>query len=603
MNSFSHTWSGKEINAGISGFSSITTNHAEVPDTPAPVLSLEDILVTLKKFKDFTSLPKLTKAVAQLEKHVANKNNPHNLTLDQFADDIADALYKEFIRQGGVATKEQYVTALFQTLRIATLEELAKADKNSNLLLSVRGVNALITEHNLDKNAHKTIIDEFLPGEAFSAEPSYVFHSYVGDLPRFTYIGGEDEDYKSILEKNIKDEYYRTRVNEEGYIETYNAGAGVKADYELGEPLMPVFGKRTNLIKNSNIFTNYSVDNILALNTSVVGPDQGTKTTVVRCKATSTPVEHNLYIDNIEVYSLQPKTFSIYAKMAKCPYLAIRFTDLAEINTEVWAAYDLTTGECVIGNHLNRYHAEMHALTDGWYRCTFTIYREQEEASDLKITWFKDNFNDPENSFVFASEVEDLGYLFGAQLEDGLGASPYIPTEGESKSSQPVKVIMDLNKITTSNSTLVLDVIGINPRPQVIGKLRPLLTAYDEHDRVILRELQEEDGSTSIIAYRPTTIGNQNVNIIELYATFTGETKTHKHLALASSNKGTYTQLNKIKGLGIDDVLPKSSMSKIYLGCDKDENFLEGYIRSLTVYGEGATQAQLKFLVGEVDYE
>ena len=103
MTNSQHSWDGKQLTGTISGFSAYTTTDSDT-GKPVETITPYDLLKMIKEVKAFLSLPELESINKVLYAHATAKGNPHNTQLADYPDDVADALYQEFKKQGGTCT-------------------------------------------------------------------------------------------------------------------------------------------------------------------------------------------------------------------------------------------------------------------------------------------------------------------------------------------------------------------------------------------------------------------------------------------------------------------------------------------------------------------
>ena len=127
---------GRPITAGISGFKSYSTTRKEVPEKPVPVLTPAELLIPLRAISSVLNSTEVAEALRLIREHIEDTDNPHHTDLGAFTNEVADVLYQAYLDQGGTGSKEFYLQCLFQTLRVASLDEM-KNPENENLLISI----------------------------------------------------------------------------------------------------------------------------------------------------------------------------------------------------------------------------------------------------------------------------------------------------------------------------------------------------------------------------------------------------------------------------------------------------------------------------------
>jgi hypothetical protein len=196
-----------------------------------------------------------------------------------------------------------------------------------------------------------------------------------------------------------------TRVNANGVIETVGANVP-RIDYTGGGcPSILVEPQRTNLLLNSQDFSNaswYNVNTTITTN-SIAAPD-GNLTADLCIYTSSTNVLSFLATNSIN----SDYTISVFAKKGTGNILRIRETFY--FGTGV--VFNLNLGTIISGT------GKIENYGNGWYRCSIT---KSYLSSQTRLEW---SFDSNEN-------INNL-YLWGAQIEAGSYATSYIPTTSAS---------------------------------------------------------------------------------------------------------------------------------------------------------------------------
>ena len=241
------TWDGTEVTGSITGFkeySTIPTGANE--DTP--VIAPKDILENIKEIKQLISLQELDDINDVLYNHVSSSGNPHNTKLSDFPDDVITAIHTKYTALGGKLSKEEYTEALFKLLHIASTEEMKKGTDDT-ALLSIAGVRTFLHEHEVDPDAHHDLLETMLPGEPVVTRPVFCISSRVG-VPLSLQTKFHDSDI-------LTDRTVYTYIGQDGYLHPCTDSGTIPVDYTYGEPLIPMFGTRTNEIYTCNDLSKY----------------------------------------------------------------------------------------------------------------------------------------------------------------------------------------------------------------------------------------------------------------------------------------------------------------------------------------------------------
>lgn len=593
-----HTWDGKQLTAGVSGFNNYSTERIEPLKKPGPALSLSDILNQINKLKKFCDSSKLEKALLTLDEHVNNLDNPHRVTLDMFTQDVADILYQEYKAQGGTGTLDSYLTALFRVLRVASLDEI-NTTEDYNLLISIRGAKRLIAQHEADPNAHRELIDSYFPGTPVTDEPVGYYPACLGASVanlRFVDVGDE---VNLINYFNAFPDVF-TIVDNSGTIVNYSPRDGIPTDYSQGYPAIPTFGPRTNFVKNSNDFSIYSTENLRLAQSDYLGPDGFTLAHDLIASVDEEEVEHNFVIPDFELQCRKPKCVSLYIKSGSCRYVSFRYFDMVTSEIEVFALFDLKVGACLSGNHLNRYGASIEKLTDGFYRCCFNMYHQIGQIDDLRMTFFNEKKDDVVNSYHYQSEQEEIvASVFGLQIEDGFDASPYIPTFGSAVFRPAIRYKVPVDGLNLDLCTLAIS--ASNPGLHPASSNRPILSVVDEENKELLRvHYRGTANSIRTVRFSTIKVGEVDVDKLVYDETQTFTNASSVKYAYTYNPSGTITFLNGevVSTEGGYNNNPDTP-TYAYLGSDNLGNYFDGYIRNFSIYKRKSTDNELMFLSEE----
>lgn len=592
-----HTWDGKPLTAGVSGFNNYSTKRVEPSTTPASALSLADILNQINYLRKFCDQAKLERVFATLNEHISNTDNPHKTTLDQFTYEVADILYQEFLNQGGSGSLDSYLTALFNTLRVATLDEMQSSD-NERLLISIRGAKNLIKAHEEDLNAHQELIDKWFPGEPMTVDPELYYNpSLSTSVSDLAFIDMGDE--VSLVTYFKTHPHVYTVVNKSGMIETYDPRSGIPADYSQGVACVPCFGPRTNIIPNSINFNLQHLDNFIANSTDIKAPDGSTDATALTTVDDESAVEHNLVLEDFALDTGIPKSVSLFAKAGTCRYLCFRYFDMVASEIEVFAVFDLEKGVLLTGNHLNRYTARMDKLAGGWYRCCFNMYHPIGQIDDLKITFFNENKSDVTSSYKFKATAGIAAYVFGLQVELGFNASPYIPTYGEAVLRPAIRVKIPVESITLGTGTLGIN--AVNPKTHPTVSVRPLFDIVTEDSSDVLKGEFDTSDNLIVSRFNTITVDDTDISALNYQETIAISSSNWVQMAYTTTSTDTTLVVNGVSSTSTNtETYNNANPAYLYVGCDAANNYLDDYVKDVIFYNASATDGQLTFINGDI---
>lgn len=593
-----NTLDGRPITAGASGFSIYSTERASTPETPVPVLTPTELLNQINNLKGFCNQVRLTAALRDLYEHINDTNNPHHTDMDAFTQEVADVLYQEYKKQGGTGSLEFYLNCLFQTLRIASLDEMGDPE-NENLLISIRGASDYIKQHETDPEAHADLFEKIFPGEAPTYDPTFSCFASVGVSEYFvrkiTPGNNDTEDTSAASENRIC-----SRVGSDLRLHFTNYSNYDPVDYSTGQAAIACFGARTNEIANSNDFTTLTPINVsVSTGDTILDPaeEQG-EVCVVTTLRDAAPCKHTLYIPDVTIDLSIEKTFSVFAKRVNCRYLGITWKDMEKSDIEVRAIYDLLAGKCLIMNSLERYSANIVELADGWYRCEFTMYHRIGQEADLNLTFFKEKTADYDMQFQGDHEI--CGYLWGMQLEEGINASPYIPTTGIPRTREATGVVIPFDAEWWEPSASTIQIAYVNPgKYHQESVIRSIFTITDDNDSEVCTCRSRMDGSMELLRYSTESTNGAPVPVVIYQDIFPYDNRRWLQFVHGIDNEKILSLFNESHGLNLDTPETWDGGTKLYLGTDPHGNSLNGYIRSITIYPRRATEQEAKFMNGE----
>lgn len=192
---------------------------------------------------------------------------------------------------------------------------------------------------------------------------------------------------------------------------TYNGSAWVSRGLLIEE-------QRTNLCYYSEDFSNgyWTKENGTIVSNFATAPDGNTSASKLYADSSGQYRSFKRYLNT-------GKTVSVFAKASGKSFFAFLAADYLS-GSVVGAAYDLSTG--TVGSVKANHTATITNVGNGWFRCTLTY----TAGSFIYLQmWLQDSLTS--NGSVTASGTD--GVLFwGAQCEDNLFATSYIPTTSAS---------------------------------------------------------------------------------------------------------------------------------------------------------------------------
>lgn len=585
--SINKTFDGKPLCMGVSGFVHYETERADAPNYPPAVLSPADILEMIRELTSLCSDPKFSNAVNTLKAHVEDMNNPHHTTLSQFSESIAEVLYNEFIkRTKSVISLEEFKKALFETIHIATDAEIDEG-VCTTAVLSVFGARKYLSQHDTDPNAHQALFDRIIPGDPILEDPSFAWY------PQF----GISEYYINPLEVELgegEEKVPYTYVGTDGYIHTEEEDM-LPVDYVHRTPLVPCFNTRRNLIVDSTSCSIFKQNNLRILEEAEEAPDKTITATAICQNDDIARYEINLVYPNCILPPKQPRTFSLFVKAEDQKLVKIEIQDSANVDLKTYAIYNLEGNTCLIVNHMGTYQASLQKLSNGWFRCCFSMYNKKGLVSDLKITFF-DNQGLDSNDFMTEATGQISAYVWGIQYEDGYQPSPYIPTRGKIGVRPGIQVIVPVEEWYKDKAqTFHIDYWrpDIDPtqdtRPLLVmrNKTKPSMQIAHVDQRVCVQRF-----------YTYSEIGKE-YDITTLQDEVTPPETSVLQVTHGLDNTKTITRVNTLLSMKSQSDLLHNPGTDLYVGCMPDGQFFNGYIGDIIFYPICVSEDEAHFLNGE----
>ena len=194
------------------------------------------------------------------------------------------------------------------------------------------------------------------------------------------------------------------------------------------------------------------------------------------------------------------QAYSVYAKAGTANYLG--FYNIAGLIPRAW--FDLSNGS--VGTTLNNIDAKIESVGNGWYKCSL-IY--DQVLSEVRIyAAASDN--------TFATSVGDNIYIQDAQLEQGLAASPYIPTTTTTAQAGVLENTPRLNYTTgVANPYLLLEPSRTNLLPYSeffdpwntdSGEVKTANTIQSPEGLVNGNTLRQNNAASQLNVYKVTSV-------------------------------------------------------------------------------------------------
>ena len=184
---------------------------------------------------------------------------------------------------------------------------------------------------------------------------------------------------------------------------------------------------RTNLLVGSESFNRspWSLGNVSVIPTTTTPAPDGTSSAVILTENTAATSFHFINYDITKVASAIQYTYSVYAKAAGRELAC----SVANINGGFVCRFNLATGAisqpaAAYGTGFTAQASVITPVGNNWYRCSITGTTDATTSITLQLSFY----NTTLATNVYTGDGVSGVYAWGAQLETGSAATPYIPS-------------------------------------------------------------------------------------------------------------------------------------------------------------------------------
>lgn len=342
-----------------------------------------------------------------------------------------------------------------------------------------------------------------------------------------------------------------------------------------GERLgLAIWEARTNLLLYSQEFDNayWTKTNISASASQIIAPD-GTLTadSITEDTASGFHILQRLFTTTAVIYSL-----TIFAKAGTRNWFQLRITDGTNLHA---GFFNLSTG--VVGTVTSGVVAAITPVGNGWYRCSITPPSAVLASASGYMQY---GLGSADNTPNYTGNGTGKIYIWGAQLEVGSFATPYIPTVASTVARSADAAVMTGVNFTrwfnNAQGCLVIDAVSVNA-----GSSTATITALgsaDANNRILV--ISRTSGVTGSFAS----------------ATANGSTQAELNGTHAASNKVAVSYaVNDYKGclnggaVSTDTTALVPVLNTLTIGATVGTVF-SGYYKSIQYYPIALTSAQLQ---------
>lgn len=261
-----------------------------------------------------------------------------------------------------------------------------------------------------------------------------------------------------------------TYINSSGYVATITAAGTndpTKARFEYNPTTLAANGlliesSATNLTKYSdNAFTNIywddTVSNSLAVDSAVTSPTGVASTASTLSEVANILVSRHIHQAAGEFTPTVATSYTMSAWVKQPSSAAVRYVQLAFWNAGfgllAYMNYDIQAG--VVGTGGAAITASsITAYLNGWYRITATAPATATGSSGFQLGFSTTSGAVRTETYTVTAGSEKAIYLWGAQVEAGVGASSYIPTVASQVTRSSDECYMaDISSFNYSNTS------------------------------------------------------------------------------------------------------------------------------------------------------
>ena len=176
-----------------------------------------------------------------------------------------------------------------------------------------------------------------------------------------------------------------------------------------------------------------------------------------------------------------------------------------------------------------------------------------------------------------------------------------IRTTGQQRTREAVGYVVPLDTDWWDETQHTLHVDWVNPGIYCSETIsRPVLALGDDNGTVILTVEDKPDGKVELLRYYSLEIGDGTYMPVAIYQdVFDAVDDTWLQLTHGIDDEQILTLFLDQSGLNLATPSQWQPGTYLYIGCDPDGNSLEGYIRSVVVYPQRATEDEATFMNGE----
>jgi hypothetical protein len=336
-----------------------------------------------------------------------------------------------------------------------------------------------------------------------------------------------------------------------------------------------VWESRTNLLQRSEEFDNAYWTKVGATVSAnqVIAPD-GTLSMDKLVEDTANS-GHSVQGTGVSVTSGIVYTFTIYAKAAERSFIRINGNSTGLVGA---AYYNLSTG--ALGTVAAGTTASIVNVGNGIYRCVFT--RTSTATTNVN---FLVSVTNADNTSSYTGDGYSGIYIWGAQLEAGAFATPYIPTVA----AQVTRVADSATMTGTNFSSWYNPSEGCFVASALTANTAATGGILSAEDGTTSNRMQLRNNSSGVMSWTSVITGTSDVGITN--GSFAANvyklgSATYKFNDYAASCDGAAVSTDTVARVPIVD--------RLVIGGGTSQNHINGYIKRLTYYPQALTSANLQ---------
>lgn len=558
----------------------ITTNTPETATIPPSEhdYTVEDLYVLLKELRDLFRPEHMEYVEGLITKHVNDYNNPHRTDLTKMGTSVLQELYNLWLANGHTGTREEFLKVLFQYVKIADMSTTL-AGTARDQVPSVKGVAAVVAQHNVDPDAHDSLFATFFPGEELTYPPTYAIEALLG-LPRTAVV-------KRASTITYIDATGTLKVAAENTLPT---------DFMFGKGMFPLFGDLTNEFLVSEDMTNpywQKSNGSFELLTGILTPRRDEYAFGFREASTENPVEHVITPSaGVTVGAGEVWAINLFVAPMARPCFGIRVPEVFG-GPYAYAHFDLTTGESFINDAANPANiaVRMKKLASGMTR--ICLFVKTLIAGTLLPEFYPIDILSGDANYSGSGELATA--MFGLQMTRCNELPPYIPSLGTKGSIAATKLTIPLDDWYNPNvGTFVFESSNVIPLHSLTSK-----DLYAVATDVTQIALSGRFPITHNKKFYFTAYNNLNNNFFSKWS----ESCERDFVTLVHGYSATKQLVGFYEGDPIETATTQAAnqnCSKLYLGTNRyGSNPFNGWLRRVMYYPQLVTIDNAHFLLGE----